>query len=1363
MQEVPVRVAVRVRPFLPQEKLHHHESCVRVIPNTNQVIVGRDRAFTFDHVLPSKINQEEVYKVCVSGLVTSFFEGYNATVFAYGQTGSGKTYTVGGHNATNLTEDEYGIIPRAIQHMFHIIKENHNVDFNLHVSYIEIYKEELKDLLDLETNSKEMHIREDEHGNTVVIGATEITCDSLDDVLNCLSIGSTHRHTGATNMNEVSSRSHSIFTIALHQQWEDPPDIEAEKKIDLTEADQPGVGVHTMSAKFHFVDLAGSERAHKTGNAGERFKESVYINSGLLSLGNVISALSDPKRRGSHIPYRDSKITRILKDSLGGNAKTCMINCISPSAVSFDETLNSLKYANRARNITNKPIINRDVNSCRIAAMQTEIQELREELQRHQSATHEQDRGADSQRVKALESSMIRYKTSSAHYQACTEEAMKLLTSLQDSDHLSDDELTAIRDWMDLAEEARGASTTTDETAKGHERARITQLEKQLKKALADLASDEEIFSTKNKENNDLLGRIKKLEAEHEETVSELEDAMSRLHQQEQDLIEQQTLIHELQEQNKVDYRSESHSLELPSARGIKRPMSVPAHLSGLTRAKSAADVDAKPGGRPQSRKLHTSPPLFGSVQTSLFSSSASFSDQVSTYTVQACDRFLNTLFSMERIVQGFKARSHLILKRLEEQDEVMQWEMSDSSNDGNDDNQSGALGKTWSRSNQSRRNSDSKLQGKTKRTSSNKNFGGTLTKETAVTNVKNLPHVGSAEMTDLSASTMDYHQKVRESKLRVHEAQEKMRDLALNIRLKEELIRELVKTGREAETANKKFSERIQQLETEAHSAKTELHDAQDALQRLGAKEHQETHDKEKLGEEYRRKMDKAKNRMKELQQKQKETEKVLKVQGQSNKKVSDLELAVGRMKQHQELLQQRLKDEADRKLKLEKEWQKDQQRIRELEIRMEQQQKILKRKTEEVVVAQRKLRHGNPHNDEQVKFEEQKKWLDSEADKVLERKRKVKELEQELTTREDIIAKKEGLLKEKGELEMRRLRSSQTLNKDLSGLSSKIQSVEKQLEEKNSALRVSVEALSHDITSHIKTLKHDRDRLMKQRNILDAKLGQGTLLSPTEERRLIELDEGVDALDAAIDFKNEVIASRQQELKITNLTTSEEVLAGRLCSLSAADNRSLLMRYFEKVVDLRETDKKKDLTITEMEMKVDEQSRLMRELEGALQRSAMELDRKLMSQQKQHEQRVQMLLRQQTDSDGNAGRAYEKQISDLEKDLYYYKKISRELKRKLRQIVTESTPSGGQDGKGEDETGTSHHLTKEDGDDRRSQDSRRGVTPVRKARKEVRELSLAELSVRRSGASQASFVADSIEREHKSNGSSSANNPWN
>jgi len=245
----------------------------------------------------------------------------------------------------------------------------------LRVEYVEIYNEELRDLLHPETTSKQLAIREDGEGNIVIAGVKSEPADSKESVFRHLVVGGASRVTGSTLMNEQSSRSHAIFTLLLEQK-------------DLAS------GTRRFS-KFHLVDLAGSERAKRTGAVAGRFKESVSINQGLLALGNVISALGDEKRRvgtagnGSgtvHVPYRDSKLTRLLQDSLGGNARTLMIACVSPASVNFEETLNTLKYANRAKNIKNKAIVNDRVASAE-ERMREEIAQLQTQLQQQKTAT----------------------------------------------------------------------------------------------------------------------------------------------------------------------------------------------------------------------------------------------------------------------------------------------------------------------------------------------------------------------------------------------------------------------------------------------------------------------------------------------------------------------------------------------------------------------------------------------------------------------------------------------------------------------------------------------------------------------------------------------------------------------------------------------------------------------------------------------------------------------------------------------------------------------------------------------------------------------------------------------------------------
>lgn len=283
----------------------------------------------------------------------------------------------------------------------------------------------------------------------VIYGANEVLCSTLDEVMSCFDNGTTLRHTGSTLMNEHSSRSHSVFTITIEQRWSDGSGKSVRDSAVYDMHNTSTVSNYYLGAKFHFVDLAGSERAHRTGNVGDRFKESIHINSGLLALGNVISALSsnyDPSSRAAkkiHIPYRDSKITRILKDSLGGNANTLMICCISPSSNNLDESINALKYASRARYIKNKPIVNVDPHSQKVAQMQSEIQALREELSRQRTTTahllmggttsggHSQHHSNYDEEVKQLESRLQESHLEKDHYKKLVKEAYDRFSKLK--------------------------------------------------------------------------------------------------------------------------------------------------------------------------------------------------------------------------------------------------------------------------------------------------------------------------------------------------------------------------------------------------------------------------------------------------------------------------------------------------------------------------------------------------------------------------------------------------------------------------------------------------------------------------------------------------------------------------------------------------------------------------------------------------------------------------------------------------------------------------------------------------------------------------------------------------------------------
>uniref|UniRef100_A0A8C3UQ17 Kinesin family member 21B n=1 Tax=Catharus ustulatus TaxID=91951 RepID=A0A8C3UQ17_CATUS len=382
-----------IRPQLPKEKIEGCHICTSVTPGEPQVLLGKDKAFTYDFVFDLDTWQERIYTTCMGKLIEGCFEGYNATVLAYGQTGAGKTYTMGTGFDMSISEEEQGIIPRAISHLFSGIEERKRAaqsqgvaapEFKVSAQFLELYNEEILDLFDSTRDPDARHrksnikIHEDASGSIYTTGVTSRLISSQDELIQCLRQGALSRTTASTQMNVQSSRSHAIFTIHLCQ-------TRVCARPDLLDGSQPAAEYETLTAKFHFVDLAGSERLKRTGATGERAKEGISINCGLLALGNVISALGDQSKKVVHVPYRDSKLTRLLQDSLGGNSQTIMIACVSPSDRDFMETLNTLKYANRARNIKNKVVVNQDKTSQQISALRAEIARLQMELMEYKA------------------------------------------------------------------------------------------------------------------------------------------------------------------------------------------------------------------------------------------------------------------------------------------------------------------------------------------------------------------------------------------------------------------------------------------------------------------------------------------------------------------------------------------------------------------------------------------------------------------------------------------------------------------------------------------------------------------------------------------------------------------------------------------------------------------------------------------------------------------------------------------------------------------------------------------------------------------------------------------------------------------
>ncbi|KAG7721296.1 hypothetical protein KL929_001251 [Ogataea haglerorum] len=321
----------------------------------------REHRFVFDKLFDEDTTQTEVYEFSTKPLLDSVLDGFNATIFAYGATGCGKTFTISG------TPENPGIIFLAMQDLFNRIKEMEDTQrAEITLSYFEIYNETIRDLLDPSTDPRSLILREDESKRITVANLSTHTPNSVDEVMDLIIIGNKNRTVSPTEANSTSSRSHAILQINV---------LRKPRTADLNEE-------HTY-ATLSFIDLAGSERASATRNKGARLHEGANINKSLLALGNCINALCDP-RKHNHVPYRDSKLTRLLKFSLGGNCKTFMIVCVSPSSRHYDETLNTLKYADRAKEIRtkltrNQHNLSRHVGSYlkMITEQKREIEELR--------------------------------------------------------------------------------------------------------------------------------------------------------------------------------------------------------------------------------------------------------------------------------------------------------------------------------------------------------------------------------------------------------------------------------------------------------------------------------------------------------------------------------------------------------------------------------------------------------------------------------------------------------------------------------------------------------------------------------------------------------------------------------------------------------------------------------------------------------------------------------------------------------------------------------------------------------------------------------------------------------------------------
>ncbi|XP_042194894.1 kinesin-like protein KIF1A isoform X5 [Callorhinchus milii] len=378
-----VKVAVRVRPFNSREISRDSKCIIQMSGNTTTIVNPKQpkealKSFNFDysywsHTTPADINyasQQQVYRDIGEEMLQHAFEGYNVCIFAYGQTGAGKSYTMMGKQE----KEQQGIIPQLCEDLFARINDrsNANLSFSVEVSYMEIYCERVRDLLNPKTKGN-LRVREHPILGPYVEDLSKLAVTSFNDISDLMDSGNKARTVAATNMNETSSRSHAVFNIIFTQKTDDSNADTSTEKV----------------SKISLVDLAGSERADSTGAKGTRLKEGANINKSLTTLGKVISALADvdsgsnknkKKKKSDFIPYRDSVLTWLLRENLGGNSRTAMVAALSPADINYDETLSTLRYADRAKQIRCNAVINEDPNNKLIRELKDEVSRLRDLL-----------------------------------------------------------------------------------------------------------------------------------------------------------------------------------------------------------------------------------------------------------------------------------------------------------------------------------------------------------------------------------------------------------------------------------------------------------------------------------------------------------------------------------------------------------------------------------------------------------------------------------------------------------------------------------------------------------------------------------------------------------------------------------------------------------------------------------------------------------------------------------------------------------------------------------------------------------------------------------------------------------------------
>ncbi|KAK4327216.1 hypothetical protein Pmani_002302 [Petrolisthes manimaculis] len=1293
--EVPIRVVARVRPGSAQEQ--GRGTCVAAAPASSQIILGYDHFSDFDAVFGPEVGQKEVYQACVADLVTNFFQGYNVTVVGYGQRGAGKTYTVTGPAyLLAMNEEEFGLLPQAVRHVFNLMRECGGREYRIHVSYLVVQREAVFDLLSTSNSYLQLNVLEDNMGNVVIPGLNLVDCSNITEVFNCLEAGLVHRHTASLHTHDPSTSHHAIFSLTLEHQW----------------TDQEGK-LRYLYSRLNFVDLGGSEGLMQ-GNLGLPGHDSFFLNSDLAALSNVIHCLANQSYTGP-VPYRESTLTHVLKDAFGGNSLTLMMCCLSPSPEDFDATFSTLKYGGLARYILNCPAVNLAIqDSSRASLATTHTATTPSAALRQQSSSSRQSQNSIRQSQNSIRQSQssirqsqnsirqsqnsVRQSQGSVQQSTVTNDTSALTVdeargSVENEDvfrlqfaasqwhllvasaedllseilHTQPPEKSRIEAWLCMKQEAEECIGLDPGSLRLDQNNRVLDVIEELSEPEANWLSLPTSTATSTRAEgshrssspcssssssmvslgDEFYDQLAVLETDFRtlveqrvEHIQDSHDTYARL----QESAERRRTSQETLRDTENPTAAKTHLVTLSS--GILKPSDTIGHRGELSGASDAVSVHNGLQASSDMSRLQRGPPQ-GTTDNTRYQRGLQGAPWITKDSVNASRRSISSggtvlqastsLSQPEEMREGkwetgrrhpspthsqnsscesdndSTHKSHISTKESQNQARLPRRRSSCSSLRSSSSSSSRS-----SSPKSSQRSSHKSSQGSHSRTSSqptSKGVGG-RGGGTALTTV-------AEELKRLTASHESRRSQVRRVSLELRTAHQRLKQLNATIRMKEAFIRELVRGGGEAEMTRRKCEAKMEKVEREVERARHHLH------------RHRETQEEDEGGGDVRKLQGNTgllKKQISHYQKKLTTLQKVAHISQQADSKVSEVESSVRSLRRQQEALQLRLKEEGQRKEELEQKITLDKRKIRELEV---------------------KLKEGEKEEGE----ESERGWLAEEEERIIKLREATQQLQTEVERREEAVKQRERMHKEK-----MRLQTSRRSGKDK-------EEGQDDTEDDEGVKRES------DLREEISHLRDARDSLMVRRQKLDTRIHRsGVRVSSGEERRLLELDEAIEAVDAAIEYKNEVICGRTKELRSHALLLNQDNLMERLMNLCPEETRSLLVKYFNKVIDLRTEFRKQDLAFSELESQYEEQSRYVSDLKAAYQQASLEMERRITSQQRDYQHKISTLLRQFNDDSSGSG-PHEFRVHELEKQLLYYKKLSRDLKGRLRQYGEEVT----------------------------------------------------------------------------------------